>query len=227
MNFLIKKLNKEKIFEQISENFISYYDNFWDLCWNLHLIICLLTIISSISMLLVKNPIHSILFLIFVFLNISILWFLLYAEYIAILLIIIYAGAVSILFLFILLMVNIHVIDVKDTLMRYVPLSLIILFILILLSILLDLININGFSEISSLYVYKSWLKLFFNIKSYIVLSNIYNYFVCYFILSSLILLVALIGAIVLTLNTLLNAKKQEYFIQNVQNTSKRIKVHF
>lgn len=67
-------------------------------------------------------------------------------------------------------------------------------------------------------YIHKNWYNLLNSKDNIIVLSIIYNYYLYHFILASLILLVAMIGAIMLTLNLSVDLKKQTYYIQNSKN---------
>lgn len=88
-------------------------------------------IISSMGVLLSKNPIHSVFFLIVVFLHISFLLLLLHVEFLAFLIFIVYLGAIAVLFLFVIMMFNIHILETRDNIIRYIPM-VIAIFIIIL-----------------------------------------------------------------------------------------------
>jgi NADH-quinone oxidoreductase subunit J len=74
----------------------------------------LLSIICSLCIILNKNPIYSILFLILTFCNISFIMILLNVEFIAIIFLIVYVGAISVLFLFVIMMLNLKIIELKE-----------------------------------------------------------------------------------------------------------------
>ena len=67
-------------------------------------------------------------------------------------------------------------------------------------------------------FVNKNWYHLLYSKDNIVILSIIYSYYMYYFIIASLILLVAMIGAIILTLNYNIDLKKQIYYIQNTKN---------
>jgi NADH-quinone oxidoreductase subunit J len=109
-----------------------------------YLFFALIYIILSILILFSKNPIHSILYLILlVFLNVC-LYFKLNCEFIGFIFLIIYIGAIAILFIFIIMMINIKIIELNETFFKYVPFSLLIAFILgYELYFLIDLFSIR------------------------------------------------------------------------------------
>ena len=100
------------------------------------------TILSSFFVVFSSNPVHSVLFLIFSFFNIAVIFLLSDAEFIAMTLIIVYVGAVAVLFLFVVMMLNINEVLVKEGFLRYFPLGL------LLISIFLT----ELITQISSLY---------------------------------------------------------------------------
>jgi len=177
----------------------------------------ILAIISAIMVVAAINPIHSVLFLILVFLNSAALLILLEVDFLAITFIIVYVGAIAVLFLFVVMMLNIKVILSNINLLRYLPIGAIIvllflfeIFIVInydLVPMLNDSIqqslnNIEWTNEINSLT----------NIQA--IGMVIYTQYYDLFIISGFVLLVAMIGAIVLTLNINQNIKRQQVFQQ-------------
>jgi NADH-quinone oxidoreductase subunit J len=83
----------------------------------------ILTIISSLLIIISKNSITSVLYLICVYILTSLMLSLLGAEFMAILIIIVYIGAISILFLFVIMMLNLRVVEVYNTLVSYFPIG--------------------------------------------------------------------------------------------------------
>lgn len=202
----------------INNNF--YYLN-WDIIsYNkIYLLFFIIILCGSIGVILAKNPVHSIFFLILVFLHIGFFLLLLNVEFLAFLLFIVYLGAIAVLFLFVIMMFNIHILESRDNIIRYLPL-IILIFIVILE---MNYVNIqevlqwklNKYSFMDLNYSYKNWYQLLFNQDNIFLFSIIYNYYIYQFILASLILLVAMIGAIILTLNQNLVVKRQIYYKQN------------
>ena len=78
-------------------------------------------------------------------------------------------------------------------------------------------VQLGGQSFFDEFFSERTWYEVFFSKENMVMLSVIYNYYLYHFILASLILLVAMIGAIILTLNIILNLKKQQYYKQNLK----------
>jgi len=177
----------------------------------------ILAIISAIMVIAAINPIHSILFLILVFINASALLILLEVEFLAITFIIVYVGAIAVLFLFVVMMLNIKIVISNLSLLRYMPIGAIIT-ILFLLEIILifnydfiPLFNINNINDFN-IIEWTSKIEYITNIEA--MGQLIYTYYYDLFIISGLILLVAMNGAIVLTLHINNNIKRQQVFFQ-------------
>ncbi len=82
------------------------------------------TVLSGLMVITLKNPVHSVLFLIFAFFNAAGLFILVGAEFIAMTLIIVYVGAVAVLFLFVVMMLNIDLSEMRQGFLKYLPLGL-------------------------------------------------------------------------------------------------------
>jgi len=172
-------------------------------------------LITALLVISKNNPVHSVFFLVLTFGNSSALLLLLGVEFIAIIFWIVYVGAIAILFIFVIKLINIKIVELIDNSSRYFPIGLIIGVILVLeFNIYLD-----SYSNISN-----NSLALINNVENY---TNILNYtniellgqllYTDYWlnlILASLILLVAMIGAILLTLGHELDVKRQDIFTQ-------------
>lgn len=166
---------------------------------------------TGLFVFLAENPVHSVLFLILTFFNSSAILLLLNAEFLALIFIIIYVGAIAVLFLFVVMMLNIKVATTSNT---FKPL-------IFLVSIVL-IIQLFLFLEKS----FTSWnfqsgdffqdLGLIFDITNNIEVigQTLYNSFIIPFLLAGLILLVAMIGAINLTLNFSSQRKSEISFRQ-------------
>ena len=173
-------------------------------------------IVTCISVIFSKNPVNSVLFLVLAFLNSTFLFILIGAEFVGIILAIVYIGAVAILFLFVVMMLDIQITTLMFNIKRYVPLAL--LFAGVILA------------EIIYLTVFKSSKS---NLSEIIRSSNnteeignvLYTKYFIDFQLSGIVLLLAMIGAIVLTHVYRPTIKRQNIDKQNTTYSKDRIKL--
>ena len=84
-------------------------------------LIAFVTVFASSMVVFSRNPVHSVLWLILVFLNSAALFVILGAEFLAMILIIVYVGAVAVLFMFVVMMLNVNVAVVKAGVLQYLP----------------------------------------------------------------------------------------------------------
>jgi len=170
------------------------------------------TIISSFFVVFSSNPVHSVLFLILSFFNVSVIFLLSDAEFLAMTLVIVYVGAVAVLFLFVVMMLNINEVVVKEGFLKYFPLGL------LLISIFLTELIIV-FKDIELFDLSNSGIS----IKGLLDQGNqntkslglyLYTEFFIIFQISGFLLLVAMIGAIVLAHNDQLTVRSQNIFKQ-------------
>ncbi|MDF3047192.1 MAG: NADH-quinone oxidoreductase chain [Candidatus Midichloriaceae bacterium] len=170
-----------------------------------------LLVIAALMVVLLRNPVHSVLFLIFAFFNAAALFILLGAEFIAMTLVIVYVGAVAVLFLFVVMMININIAELKRGFLKHAPIG-IILGAIIFLQIYIALSN-------SAMFLPKVGDAL--NAANLTNTEQIgmvlYTDYFIVFQLSGLILLVAMIGAIVLTLTHSKDSKRQDITKQVMQ----------
>jgi len=132
-----------------------------------------------------RNPVHSVLSLISVFLLSSILLFCLNVEFLALSFVIIYVGAIAILFLFIVMMLDIKIGDTSFDFLNYGTLSYFISFIFIL-EIILPILNLNNQPSVLSFETYK-WIQWFSELESFSNVQAIgqllYTYYFIFFLL--------------------------------------------
>ena len=173
-------------------------------------------IFTCISVIFSKNPVNSVLFLVLAFLNSTFLFILIGAEFVGIILAIVYIGAVAILFLFVVMMLDIQITTLMFNIKRYIPLAL--LFAGVILA------------EIIYLTVFKSSKS---NLSEIVRSSNnteeignvLYTKYFIDFQLSGVVLLLAMIGAIVLTHVYRPSIKRQNIDKQNNTYSKDRIKL--
>lgn len=175
-----------------------------------------IAISSAIMVIGSSNPVHSVLFLILVFVNATALFLILGVEFIAMIFLMVYVGAVAVLFLFVVMMLNIKVVQLSENVLRYLPLGGIVAFIFFLQVLVVIDSDVFALSELdlkSSDGV--NWAILLDSTTNVHSLGKImYTNYFYFFIVSGLILLVAMIGAIVLTMYKRGNVKRQDIIEQ-------------
>ncbi|XDA96776.1 NADH-quinone oxidoreductase subunit J [Sulfitobacter sp. LCG007] len=161
-----------------------------------------------------RNPVHSVLWLILAFLSSAGLFVLLGAEFVAMLLVIVYVGAVAVLFLFVVMMLDVDFAELKAEMARYMPLAL-----LIGLIILMQFVMAFGAWEASSAAEGLRQNVTPAEIQNTEALGLLlYDRYFLLFQLAGLILLVAMIGAIVLTLRHRQDVKRQNVVAQMMRD---------
>lgn len=175
-----------------------------------------LSVFSSFCVILSKNPLHSVIFLIFVFCNVVLILLLQGIDFLAMVFLIVYIGAIAVLFLFVVYMLNIKLIEINELNWQYLFGLLVSLFFFsIFLFFFLTAQNFNFYNFETSLNFFV-WLNILFDIQNLRILALIlYLDFYLIFIIIGLILLVAMLGAIVLTSKRTFFLKEQQIFQQN------------
>ena len=186
-------------------------------------IISSITVLSSLSVVFSSNPVHSVLFLIFTFFNVAVLFLLSNAEFLAMTIVIVYVGAVAVLFLFVVMMLNINEVLIKEGFLKYFPFGfiLITIFLLELFFVFKDITLKNTSSSKMNI----SELLDNGNNNTESIGMFLYTDFFIVFQISGFLLLVAMIGAIVLAKNENLNIKSQKIIYQKSLDKKKVIKL--
>jgi NADH-quinone oxidoreductase subunit J len=180
-------------------------------------------IASAFMVITSRNPVHSVLFLILAFVNAAGLFVLLGAEFLAMILIVVYVGAVAVLFLFVVMMLDVDFAELREGFLQYLPVGALVGLILLaeLLLVLGGWVLGTGVSS-----------RLAAPIPPMTTVSNtaalgsvIYTKYVYFFQAAGLILLVAMVGAIVLTLRHKPNVKRQNIARQVARTRETAIEV--
>jgi NADH-quinone oxidoreductase subunit J len=169
---------------------------------------------SAILVISLRNPIHSVLFLILAFFNAAFLFLMLGAEFISMLMIIVYVGAVAVLFLFVVMMLDIDLNQLRKGFIRHWPLAVVVSF--IMLAELIFVLNISANQMTANTEIQSPVDHSLTNTKA--LGAILYTDYIYPFQISGLILLVAMIGAITLTLRTVTGVKKQNITKQLSRN---------
>jgi NADH-quinone oxidoreductase subunit J len=180
-------------------------------------------IASGVLVVSARNPVHSVLFLILAFFNAAGLFILIGAEFLAMILVIVYVGAVAVLFLFVVMMLNIDFLELRSGFVGYLPVGA-----LVGLILLAELILVGG-----------SWLAApgapslgVASATGGIALTNtralgdiLYTRYLFAFQVAGLILLVAMVGAIVLTLRYRADIRRQSISAQLARTRAQSVEV--
>jgi NADH-quinone oxidoreductase subunit J len=174
------------------------------------------TVSAGLMVTVARNPVHSVLWLILAFLSSAGLMVLLGAEFVAMLLIIVYVGAVAVLFLFVVMMLDIDFAALKGEMARYMPLGLLIGVVLIMQLA----IGLGAWGEMER----STALDGQDNARALGMI--LYDKYILLFQLAGMVLLVAMIGAILLTLRHRKDIKRQNVLQQMWRDPAKAMELH-
>ncbi len=162
-------------------------------------------IASALMVISARNPVHSVLFLILAFFNAAALFVLLGAEFLAMILVVVYVGAVAVLFLFVVMMLDIDFVALRSGFMNYLPLGTV-----------LGLVLFSEFLVAVGAWTFADGAQAVRAVPLPEGVSNtealgrvLYTDYIFYFQTAGMVLLVAMIGAIVLTLRHRPGVKRQ------------------
>ncbi|MBI4922566.1 MAG: NADH-quinone oxidoreductase subunit J [Devosia nanyangense] len=169
-----------------------------------------IAVASALMVIASRNPVHSVLFLILCFVNAAGLFMLAGAEFLALILIVVYVGAVAVLFLFVTMMLDVDFASLRQGMLQYAPVGVVVGLIL-----LVELLLVGGSFVISPNVTSTSVVPIDQTIDNTRALGQvIYTRYVFLFQGAGAVLLVAMIGAIVLTLQHKTNVKRQNVMRQ-------------
>jgi NADH-quinone oxidoreductase subunit J len=182
-----------------------------------------LCIASAVMVVAAKNPVHSVLFLILAFVNASGLFVLMGAEFLAMILVVVYVGAVLVLFLFVVMMLDVDFAELRQGALQYLPIGA-----LVGILFLAELLLVVGAWAIAPTVadVIAAPIPPFYSVTNTEALGQVlYTRYVYFFQAAGVILLVAMIGAIVLTLRHKPNIKRQDISRQVARTRADAIEV--
>jgi NADH-quinone oxidoreductase subunit J len=182
-----------------------------------------LAVASGVMVVASRNPVHSVLFLIVAFFNVAALFLLIGAEFLAMILVIVYVGAVAVLFLFVVMMLNIDFLQLRSGFVRYLPIGT-----LLGLILLAELVLVIGSWAVGPSMPSQASV----NATGGVSLTNtralgdiLYTRYLLAFQAAGLILLVAMIGAIVLTLRHRADVRRQSISAQLARTRAETVEV--
>ncbi|WP_332688567.1 NADH-quinone oxidoreductase subunit J [Devosia sp.] len=180
-----------------------------------------IAIASALMVISARNPVHAVLFLILTFFNASGLFMLAGAEFLALLLIVVYVGAVAVLFLFVVMMLDVDFASLRQGFLQYAPIGVVVGAIL-----LLELLLVAGSFVVSPEVAAGSALPIDGAVDNMRAIGLVlYTRYIFLFQGAGAVLLVAMIGAIVLTLRHKSNVKRQDPIVQVGRKASETLEV--
>jgi NADH-quinone oxidoreductase subunit J len=176
---------------------------------------------SAFMVIASRNPVHSVLFLILAFVNAAALFVIAGAEFLAMILIVVYVGAVAVLFLFVVMMLDVDFVELRQGFLTHLPFAAVLGFVF-----LVELISVGVVWIVSPTAPKALASPIAANISNTQALGLVlYTRYVYYFEVAGLVLLVAMIGAIVLTLRHKVNIKRQSIAAQNARTKATAIEI--
>ena len=174
----------------------------------------LTAIAAAVMVVVARNPVHSALFLILVFVNAAGMFVLMGAEFLAMILIVVYVGAVAVLFLFVIMMLDVDYSQLREGFLEYLPFGL-----LIGAIFLAELLLLAGGWVISPTITKTVTAPIPTGVSNTEALGLVlYTRYIHYFQISGMVLLVAMVGAIVLTLRHKQRVRRQSIPVQNARS---------
>ncbi|MFL6550980.1 MAG: NADH-quinone oxidoreductase subunit J [Povalibacter sp.] len=177
-------------------------------------------VVAAVGVITARNPVHAALFLVFAFFNSAVIWLLLEAEFLAIVLVLVYVGAVMVLFLFVVMMLDVNVAQMREGFTRYAPLGILIAALVVV--------------EIGSVV----WVKHLGVTQTAAAVANaadysntrmlgelLYTKYLYPFELAAVLLLLAIVAAIVLTMRHRVGLKAQDIAGQVAVNARDRVRI--
>jgi NADH-quinone oxidoreductase subunit J len=182
-------------------------------------------IASAVMVITSRNPVHSVLYLILAFVNAAGLFILLGAEFLAMILVIVYVGAVAVLFLFVVMMLDVDFTALRRGVLDYLPIGAVIGAVFFVELLAMVLLGSGAFGTGAGKAIAEPIPPAVDVTNTEALGLVLYTKYVYYFQAAGLVLLVAMIGAIVLTLRHKPNVKRQNIADQVARTKATAIKI--
>lgn len=177
-----------------------------------------IAVMAAVAVISVRNPVHSVLFLVLTFFSVACTWIIAGAEFLGVALILVYVGAIMVLFLFVVMMLDIDVDGLKGGYVRYLPVGLVVAVVM-----LLQILAVIGVR--SRTVPFPSQPELAETSNTAWVAYTLFTDYLLPFEIAALILTVAVIAAVVLTLRRRKNTKHQNPAAQSRVQAADRVRV--
>jgi NADH-quinone oxidoreductase subunit J len=181
-----------------------------------------IAIAAGVMVVSAKNPVHSVLFLILAFFNSAGLFLLLGAEFLAMLLVVVYVGAVAVLFMFVVMMLDINFVELRQGFLKYLPIGAVAALVL-----LVELIAVVSGWQLSPEALKRVGSPIPENVTNTHALGAVlYTDYIFLFQIAGIMLLIAMIGTIVLTHRKRSGVRKQRIADQVARRPEDTLKIH-
>ena len=177
-------------------------------------------IIAAVGVITARNPVHAALFLVFAFFNSAVLWLLMEAEFLAIVLVLVYVGAVMVLFLFVVMMLDVNVAQLRAGFTRYAPLGF-----LIAALVIVEIGSVVWVKQVGGAPAANSTANLVQGSNTQALGELLYTKYLYPFELAAVLLLLAIVAAIVLTMRHRAGVKQQDIAAQVSVRARDRIRI--
>ncbi len=177
-------------------------------------------VLAALGVITARNPVHCALFLVFAFLNSSVIWLLLEAEFLAVTLVVVYVGAVMVLWLFVVMMLDIDVATLRQGFTRYAPIGALIALIVVAQIGVVVWVRRLGLEEIPAQLPKPAGYSNTAELGQLLYTQYLYPFEV-----AAVILLVAIVAAITLTMRKRAGQKVQDIAAQVAVRARDRLKV--
>ncbi len=178
---------------------------------------------SAVMVVAARNPVHSVLFLILAFFNAAALFLLAGAEFLGLILLVVYVGAVAVLFLFVVMMLDVDFAELKHGALKYAPIGALV-GIIVAVELIVVFVSMHLAPSVAD-HVTQPMPDLAQRTNTEALGDILYTNYVFYFQLAGLVLLVAMIGAIVLTLRHKTGVKRQSIAVQVARRPEDAIEI--
>ncbi|EJF88716.1 NADH-quinone oxidoreductase subunit J [Bartonella tamiae] len=178
---------------------------------------------SAVMVVSARNPVHSVLFLILAFFNAAALFVLTGAEFLGLILLVVYVGAVAVLFLFVVMMLDVDFAELKTGALKYAPIGALI-GIIVVIELVFVFVSIK-FSPVVAQNITQPIPNLVQRPNTQALGDVLYTDYIFYFQIAGLVLLVAMIGAIILTLRHKPGVKRQSISEQVARSPENAIEI--
>ena len=177
-------------------------------------------VVAALGVITARNPVHSALFLVLAFFTSAAIWLLLEAEFLAIVLVLVYVGAVMVLFLFVVMMLDVNLEELRKGFTRYAPLG-----VLIALVMVAELINVIWVKRLGQQAIAGGPPMPLDASNTKLLGSVLYTKYVYPFEIAAVILLVAIVAAIALTMRHRAGLKLQNISRQVSAERKDRLRI--
>jgi NADH-quinone oxidoreductase subunit J len=178
-------------------------------------------VVAAVGVITARNPVHAALFLVFAFFNSAVLWLLLEAEFLAIVLVLVYVGAVMVLFLFVVMMLDVNIAQMREGFTRYAPLGLLIAALVVVE--IGSVVWVKHMGSDTAAAAVAATVDGYSNTRA--LGQVLYTKYLYPFELAAVILLIAIVAAIVLTMRHRTGLKAQDVTAQVAVRARDRVRI--